>query len=87
MTSNLATPDLSDLEALAAEVIAAKLPPPAKRRRILQQAGVSYRDVAYVLDTTAMTVMRWVHGDAEPSSRAKAARFRELLERLDEASS
>jgi transcriptional regulator with XRE-family HTH domain len=82
MTSNLANPDV---EALAAEVIAAKLPPPATRRRILEQANVSYRDAAAVLGVTAMTVMRWVHGDVEPRTRADAARFRELLERLEQA--
>jgi DNA-directed RNA polymerase specialized sigma24 family protein len=82
VTSNLAS---SDLEALAAEVVAAKLPPPGTRRRILEQAGVSYRDLAAVLDTTPMTVMRWVHGTVEPRTRRDRAKLREALERLEEA--
>jgi hypothetical protein len=85
MTSNLANSD--GLEALAAEVVAAKLPPPGTRRRILEQAGVSYRDLAAVLDTTPMTVMRWVHGTVEPRTRRDRVKFREALERLEEASS
>ena len=68
---------------LVAEIRLARLPAPERRRRIRQSAGVSLRTAAQALDVAPMTVLRWERGDCIPSRR-QSARYRELLEALEE---
>jgi DNA-binding transcriptional regulator YiaG len=71
--------------ALAEEVRAAQLPPPAVRRRIRSDARVSLAEMAAELQVSAVTVHRWEQGVFEPR-RDKAIAYRNLLEELREAS-
>jgi DNA-binding transcriptional regulator YiaG len=75
----------ADLEALVAKITAAKLPPPARRRRIREAAGVPLHEAAAVIDVSTMTLLRWERGLCEPRTREDRARYRELLDRLAEA--
>lgn len=72
------------IQQLAASVRAARLPSPAKRKAIRNKAGVSLRRCAEALDVHTMTVLHWERGDTTPS-RSDAARYRELLQMLEEA--
>jgi DNA-binding transcriptional regulator YiaG len=72
------------VETLVAEVRAAQLPSPTKRRRIRERAGVSLAQAGEVLGVDGMTVLRWERSETKPA-RAHAAAYRHLLEELEKA--
>jgi DNA-binding transcriptional regulator YiaG len=80
--STAASPD--PVAELAARVRAAQLPPPATRRRIREEAGLSLRQVAAALEVDVNTLHRWERGSSQPRHR-HAVRYRHLLDVLDEA--
>ncbi len=71
------------IDQLVREIEAAQLPPPARRRRIRESAGVSLREAAATLDVAVMTFRRWESGRVEPR-RASAIRYRQMLDALAE---
>lgn len=72
------------IDALAARVRAAQLPPPSDRRRIRKQANVSLREMALTLDVDPMTVQRWEQGQVVPTLEHSLA-YNALLTALDAA--
>lgn len=69
---------------IVATVKAAQLPGPGARRRIRVAAGLTFRQMAQALEVDAMTVWRWENGKTKPKL-ADAARYRRLLDALEEA--
>jgi DNA-binding transcriptional regulator YiaG len=69
---------------LVEKVRAAQLPPPAVRRRIRCDAGVTLAEMAAELNVTPVTVLRWEQG-TEPR-RDRAIAYRGLLDALREVS-
>jgi DNA-binding transcriptional regulator YiaG len=59
---------------------ASRLPSPAVRRDIRVSAGVSCRQLAFLIGVTATTVIRWENG-ATPHTE-HAIRYREVLDAL-----
>lgn len=80
--STRAEPDLAT--ELVADVKACRLPPPARRRRIREEADVSLRAMAKVLGVTAGALQRWEAGTVTPR-RANAVKYGRLLHMLEEA--
>ncbi|MEU9833275.1 helix-turn-helix transcriptional regulator [Streptosporangium sp. NPDC048047] len=72
--------------ALVVRVRAAQLPPPRVRRRIRRASKASLRDFADHLGVSAMTVLRWEQGKAEPRL-SHAIAYRRLLDEIREATS
>jgi transcriptional regulator with XRE-family HTH domain len=66
---------------LAELVRAARLPPPAERRRIRLAAGVSLRRMGDELGVSAVTVHNWETNGDGPGLE-NATRYRRLLEQL-----
>lgn len=85
MASKIAVADLQvdadPVEELVHRLQAARLPAPATRRRIREEAGVSLREAAQALGVHPMTVLRWETGAVVPT-RSNAAAYRRLLDRL-----
>ena len=71
---------------LADLVRAARLPEPAERKRIREQAGVSLQRMADELGVSVTSIWHWEKGQDGPSLE-NAARYRELLDQLDKAAS
>jgi DNA-binding transcriptional regulator YiaG len=72
-----------DGDGLTANIRAARLPSPAVRRRLREDAGLSLREVARLLEVDVMTVLRWERGSRP--RRANAVRYRALLDALEAA--
>ena len=72
--------------ALVESLKAGQLPSPSLRRAIRLSAGVSLREVGEELGVTAMTILRWERGDADPR-RDRAIAYRLLLDALQDAAS
>lgn len=70
--------------ALVGLVRAAKLPPPAERKRIRQAAGLSLQRMADALCVSPVAVFNW-ENDKDGPSLENAARYRALLDQLAEA--
>ncbi len=71
---------------LAEDVAAAQLPSPRMRKSIRLRVGASLREMADEMGrrgvpVTAMTILRWERGTAEPQ-RERAIAYRQLLEDL-----
>lgn len=73
-----------DASPLAALVLAARLPPPAERRRVRLAAGVSLRRMGEALGVSAPTVHNWENGHEGPSME-NAKKYRTLLDQLARA--
>lgn len=73
------------LDALVDRLKRAQLPPPSRRRRIREDAGVSLRNGAGALDVTVLTLRRWEQG-TQPRSLDDAIRYAEFLDRLEDLS-
>lgn len=58
-----------------------RLPPPAARRQIREQAGLSQEDIARALGVTREAVVYWELGRRTPRP-ATAVRYLKLLDRL-----
>ncbi|WP_431900220.1 helix-turn-helix domain-containing protein [Nonomuraea sp. bgisy101] len=69
---------------LADRVRAAQLPSPQVRRRIRRDSRATLRDFADELGVSAMTVLRWEQGKAEPRMDHAIA-YRQLLDQMREA--
>lgn len=82
MTSTSAASD--PVQALAAQVRASRLPPPQRRRRIREDAGVSLRQGARSLGTDPMTLLRWERGEVNPRTDHAIA-YRQFLDALEQA--
>ena len=74
------------LDGLVEELRATRLPSPAVRRRLREEAGLSLRDVARVLGVAPMSVHRWEAGIVK-IKRENARHYREFLDALQEVSS
>lgn len=72
-------------EVISARAKAVDLPEPRERERIRVAAGVSARRAARALGVTAPAFLKWERGQSRPTSD-RAARYRELLDALREAS-
>lgn len=73
-----------DLAAVVDRVRRSRLPDAPKRRLIREHAGVTVREMAVLVGVAPMTICRWEHGTTTPSPE-KAARYREVLDALSEA--
>ena len=71
---------------LADLVRAARLPPPARRKRIREKAGVSLQRMADELGVSVTSIWHWESGKDGPSLE-NAARYRVLLDQLEQAAS
>ena len=69
---------------LLAQLKAAQLPPPSKRKRIREDSGATLRDMGEALGVAAITVWKWENGDVTPR-RENAIAYRRLLEKLERA--
>jgi DNA-binding XRE family transcriptional regulator len=69
---------------LAALVRAGQLPSPAERQEIRTKARVSLHRLGQAIGVSAVTVMRWERGDAEPTLEHAVA-YRRLLDQLRQA--
>ena len=58
-----------------------RLPPPAERRRIREDAGVSVRQMAAALGVSPMAPVRWEQG-ATPRDPEHTREYAQLLEEL-----
>ncbi|WP_130445344.1 helix-turn-helix transcriptional regulator [Kribbella rubisoli] len=79
MESTTATADGGLVERLRA----ARLPAPASRKSIREEAGATLRDIADELAVSPVTVLRWEQGKSEPRLE-HAIRYRRLLDELRE---
>jgi len=71
-----------DVEELVGQLREARLPSPATRRRIREEAGVTLREAAAVLGVHPVTVLRWEHGRVPPR-RENATAYKRLLRTLE----
>lgn len=66
---------------LAASVAASQLPPPPKRKRIREDAGVSLREAARAIGVAPTSLSDWEDGVRAPR-RENAMKYRALLDAL-----
>lgn len=75
---------MSAIETMIAEAKRSRqLPPPALRRHIREQVGLSQEDIADALGVGRTAVTRWETGSREPGRAVRVA-YVALLERLAE---
>ncbi len=73
---------VSDLAALVEKARALRqLPPPAERRRIRLEAGVTQQELAAALGASRVSISRWEKGARLPRGDS-ALRYSRALERL-----
>jgi DNA-binding XRE family transcriptional regulator len=58
-----------------------RLPPPAARRQLREQCGMSQADAALFVGVTRAAIVRWETGAREPRA-ANLVKYLELLDRL-----
>jgi DNA-binding transcriptional regulator YiaG len=75
------TPDEHERELLANLRSHRKLPPPAERKRLREQAGVSLRSLAAAIGCSHVAITRWEAG-AKPADPAQLIRYQRLLDEL-----
>lgn len=73
-----------DFSALIERAKASQLPRPSERRRIREQARLTYRDVGQALNVDPMTVFRWEKGTVTPRPHHAIA-YGRLLGEIEEA--
>jgi DNA-binding XRE family transcriptional regulator len=56
------------------------LPPPSKRRRIRERAGVSQEELAQVLGVSKVAISRWETGTRTPRATELCERYARALE-------
>ena len=82
MEEQLHTVNLMQASTIIAEDLARRLlPPPAERRRIRRDAGVSLRRMAGELGVTPQAVDHWEHGRRHPRADL-LIRYEDTLRRL-----
>ena len=59
------------------------LPPPAQRREIRREAGLSQEDLAFALGVNGTTLCRWESGERQPSDEHVVG-YQQVLAHLSE---
>jgi len=77
-------PEPAEFDSLVTKIRESRLPSPAVRREIRENAGVSVREAAAANGVSPMTYLRWEHGQVQPR-RAHAIKFRAFLDALQRA--
>ena len=72
------------ISALVARARATQLPRPSERRRLRQNARLTFREMGRALHVDPMTVLRWEKGTVSPRPEHAAA-YGRLLAALEEA--